>query len=322
MDFRNKLALAPLSGVTDSVFRRICRSRGADITWTEMVSAEGLVRGSEKTRELLYFTPAEHPLGLQLFGADPEVMGRAAEVGAGSGADFLDLNFGCPVPKVVKKNGGSSLMRTPSLIAEITRAVVQGAGGLPVTVKIRSGWSIGSMNYLEVAELVFQAGISAIVLHPRTREQRFSGRSDWTQIARLKSVSPVPVIGSGDIARPADAVAMFESTGCDGVMIGRGALGNPWIFSRARALLDGQPDPGEPGARERFELALEHTRLSAAWRGEPSGIYIMRKHLGWYTRGLKEAAELRAKLFSCLNTGQVEETLNGYLERHACAPVG
>ncbi|HUU30211.1 MAG TPA: tRNA dihydrouridine synthase DusB [archaeon] len=322
MDFSNKLILAPMAGITGSIFRRICRRMGADITWTEMVSADGLVRGGAATRELVFFTPEERPLGIQLFGAHPEVIGSACEIIAEFKPDFIDLNFGCPVPKVVKRNGGASLLRNPELVASLVREAVKNARGIPVTAKIRSGWEPGQINYLEVARRLFDAGISALTLHPRTRDQRFAGRSDWSRIEQLKRISPVPIIGSGDVFEPQDALEMFRSTGCDAVMIGRGAMGNPWIFRRARALIAGRGDPGDPSLQERFDQVLEHTVMMVEKHGAARGIIIMRRHFGCYTRGLPESSHLRRELFSCLSLNQVQRIFSQYLERYQCTLSG
>jgi len=322
MDFSGKLVLAPLAGITDSVYRRICRRLGADVTWSEMVSADGLAYGWEKNRHLLDFTDDERPLGIQLFGADPEVMAAAAGMLLELEPDFIDLNFGCPVRKVIQKNGGVSLMRDPSLAGRIASEVVKTTAGVPVTAKIRSGWGAHGLNYREVAQRLVEAGVTALAVHPRTREQGFSGRSDWSVIAELVRELPIPVIGSGDVFEPEDAVSMFQATGCSAVMIGRGALGNPWIFSRTRALLDGRPDPGEPAPREKFDLALAHARLMTQERGEKFGIILMRKHFSYYTRGLTDGSALRRVLFTLTRLDEVEKAFTEYLEKLACIPTG
>jgi len=322
MDFNSKLILAPLAGVTDSIFRRICRGLGADITWSEMASADGLVRCGSRNLELIRFTGEERPYGIQLFGDDPETMGRAARMAEGLNPDFIDLNFGCPVPKVVKRNAGVALMRDPEAVRRIAGAVVQAVRQVPVTAKIRSGWDESRLNFLEVAECLFSAGISAVALHPRTRAQGFSGKSDWSHIAGLKKISPVPVIGSGDIFQPRDAAAMFQATGCDAVMVGRGAMGNPWFFARARAILQGLPDPGPPPLSELFRLALDHARMMVGRLGERNGIVQMRKHFGWYTRGLHGASALRRELFSSEGLSEVERLLNQYQQRYQCTRSG
>ena len=321
MNFQNKLILAPLAGITDSVFRRICRRHGADITWSEMVSADGLVHGTEKNARLLKFTDEERPLGIQLFGADPQSMGRAAGLAAKLEPDFIDLNFGCPVPKVVRKNGGVALMREPRLIGKIAAEAVRQAAGVPVTAKIRSGWDSSSINFLEVAGILIDSGVAALTLHPRTRVQGFSGRSDWSRIAELVKFSPVPVIGSGDIFSPRDALAMFSQTGCRAVMIGRGALGNPWIFGRARRLLENLSDPGEPQPGERFAQALEQAEMMAGEMGELAAIILMRKHFSYYTRGLAGGAALRRELFACIGLEQARLIFEHYPESMQCTPI-
>ncbi|MBW7995199.1 MAG: tRNA dihydrouridine synthase DusB [Candidatus Glassbacteria bacterium] len=318
VDFERKLVLAPLAGVTDSIYRLICRRHGADITWSEMVSAEGLVYSWEKNRFLLDFNEEERPLGIQLFGSDPGVMARAAASVARLRPDFIDLNFACPVKKVVRKNGGASLMRDPALIGRITSAAVAAAADIPVTAKIRSGWNEVGINYLEVGRILVESGAAAVCIHPRTRVQGFSGHSNWDHLARLVADLPVPVIGSGDVFEPEDAGRMFAQTGCTAVMIGRGVLGNPWLFSRTRAVLDGRPDPGGPHPREKLELALEHARMTVAQRGEPHGVVVMRKHFASYTRGLQGGAELRRRLFAAVSLHEVEQLFESYLEELGC----
>lgn len=319
IDFSGKLVLAPLAGVSDSNYRLICRRLGADITWSEMVSADGLVYNWEKNRFLLDFSDEERPLGIQLFGSDPEVMGRAAARVARLAPDFIDLNFGCPVKKVVRRNGGASLMRMPELIGRITEAVVKSSGEVPVTAKIRSGWSDKELNYLQVGRILVDAGVRAVCIHPRTRMQAFSGKSRWEHLAQLAQELPVPVIGSGDIFDPADAVSMFEQTGCAAVMIGRGIMGNPWLFQRTRCVLDGGPDPGTPPVSERLAMALEHARMTVIQRGEPHGVVYMRKHFASYTRGMAAGAALRGRLFQTEKLAQVESLLKEYLAETECA---
>ncbi len=322
IDFSGKLVLAPLAGVSDSNYRLICRRLGADITWSEMVSADGLVHCWEKNRFLLDFSDGERPLGIQLFGSEPEVMGRAAANVARLAPDFIDINFGCPVKKVVRRNGGSSLLRTPELIGRITEAVVKSSGSVPVTAKIRSGWNERELNYAQVGRILVEAGARAVCIHPRTRVQAFSGKSNWEHIAHLAAELPVPVIGSGDIFEPEDAVRMFAQTGCAAVMIGRGIMGNPWLFGRTRCVLDGNPDPGLPAERERLALALEHARLTVAQRGERHGVVFMRKHFASYTKGLTGGAALRRRLFEAVSLVQVENLFESYLDQAESAVHG
>lgn len=322
MDFNGKLILAPLAGITDSIFRRVCRKMGADVTWSEMVSANGLVQESDRTSRLLRFTEAERPFGIQIFGSDPKIMGQAAAKAAGCEPDFIDLNFCCPVRKVVRKNGGASLMRDPKLVGEIAREAIRAAGSIPVTAKIRSGWHAGMLNYLEVSGELIRSGISALALHPRTRAQGFSGQSKWGQISELVRLSTVPIIGSGDVFTPSDVLELFDTTGCAAVMIGRGAVGNPWIFSRAKCLLAGQDDPGGPQADHIFQLALEHAQMIVKEHGENYGVIMMRKHFGWYTKALTEASALRKELFACTALDEVKIIFGDYLERVQCIQTG
>ncbi|MCE5269871.1 tRNA dihydrouridine synthase DusB [bacterium] len=309
-----KIAQAPMAGVSDSAFRRICRRLGSEITWSEMVSAEGLARGGERTMRLMRFLPEERPLGIQLFGAEPGVMERAAQHAAELEPDFIDLNFGCPVPKVIRRNGGSSLLKDPPLLERVARSAVRGAGGVPVCAKIRSGWNSNSLNYLEIGLRLFDSGVAAVTIHARTREQGYSGQADWEHIRRMKEIAPVPVIGSGDIVEPQDARRMLTATGCDSVMLGRALLGNPWLAGRVRRLLDCGEDPGAPSLEERFRVALEHLELSVEPYGQNSGVIQMRKHLGWYTRGLPGGAELRRRLFAAPGRAEVRCVLLEYLE--------
>ncbi|OPX24292.1 MAG: tRNA dihydrouridine synthase DusB [Candidatus Latescibacteria bacterium 4484_107] len=247
------VVLAPLAGVTDHSFRLLCREMGASLVYTEMVSADGLVRKNPGTGRLIHFGESERPIGVQLFGSDLAIMARGAEQLAERGFDLIDLNFGCPVKKVVKRNAGSALMRDPERLARITEAVV-GAVDLPVTVKIRSGWSEEAINAVQVARLVQEAGAKAITVHARTRKMGFSGQADWEVIAEVKAAVSIPVIGNGDVRTPEDARRMFDDTGCDLVMIGRGALGNPWIFRRTVVFLRTGAHLPEPNLRERMEV--------------------------------------------------------------------
>jgi tRNA-dihydrouridine synthase B len=247
------VVLAPLAGVTDHTFRFLCREMGASLVYTEMVSADGLVRKNPGTGRLIYFEESERPIGVQLFGSDVEIMACAAERLADRGFDLIDLNFGCPVKKVVKRNAGSALMRDPERLAQITEAVVR-AVDLPVTVKIRSGWCEEAINAVQVARMAQEAGAKAVAVHARTQKMGFAGRADWEIIAQVKAAVSIPVIGNGDIRTPQDARRMLDDTGCDLVMIGRGALGNPWIFRRTDGFLRTGECVPEPYLRERLEV--------------------------------------------------------------------
>lgn len=309
MDFRGKLILAPLAGITDTVFRLLCRENGADVVVTEMASAKGLLMQPERTARFLEFREEERPVGAQLFGASPGEIGDAAAAIRRLGFDFVDINMGCPVRKVTSGGAGAALLADPKLAGAIVAAAVRSAG-IPVTVKIRSGFGKDAETYRDVAAEAFAAGAAAVTLHPRTRGQMFSGRADWGQIAVLKRAFPGrTVIGNGDVRVPEDAARLVAETGCDAVMIGRAALGNPWIFAQARraaaASLPGAAPGGGPSlppeppagsfAEGRKALLLRHGEEMHARRGD-AGIREMRKHLAWYSRGIPGAAAFRAEL--------------------------
>lgn len=300
--------LAPLAGYTDSPMRRLARRLGAAMVWTEMVSAEGVVRESAKTFELLAFDPSERPIAFQLFGSRPESMARAAARVARLGPDVIDLNAGCPARKVVRSGSGAALMADLGLLRDIASAVVQ-ATDLPVTAKIRSGWDERSINAAEAARVLEEAGARAVSVHPRTRNQGFKGTSDWSVIGEVKRAVAIPVIGSGDVKTPEDAVAMLDRTGCDAVMIGRGAVGNPWIFARARELADGRPASPPPSLADRIRLAVTHLDLMVREKGERRGVREMRKHIVAYLRGFPGASGLRAELVRMEDHERVRDRL-------------
>src|SRR5512139_2253402 len=308
------LILAPMAGVSEAPFRQVCRRLGADVLLSEFLSAEAIRRGIRKTLEGAEFEEVERPLGVQIYGADPEAMARAAAiVSEASQPEFIDINFGCPVKKVVQRNGGSGCLRDLDLVTRIIRAVVA-ATPLPVTVKTRSGWSEASRTPVEIALRMQDAGARAFTLHARTRTQMFSGRANWDEIAQVVDALDIPVIGNGDVASAEDALAMKRQTGCAGIMIGRGSFGNPWLFRDARALLTGAPRPPAPTPAERFLLALEHARLALRLQGDTRKTVIeFRKHLGWYTRGLPGAASLRERLFKVESMLEAGEIFHQYL---------
>ena len=316
------LYLAPQAGVSESPFRRLCRRFGADVVVSEFVSAEGLRRGSEKTHAYLRFDEAERPIGVQIFGSDAAAMAEAAVVVEQTyGPDFLDMNFGCPVKKVVRRNGGSGCLRDLDLVERIIIAVSK-AISIPTTVKIRSGWSDEMRNPVEIGLRCQDAGARALTLHARSRTQMFAGQADWAEIAAVVRALEIPVIGNGDVTTAEDVVRMRDRTGCAGVMIARGSFGNPWIFTQARALLDGRAKPPEPTAAVRLETALAHARLTLAVEGDTAhAAREFRKHLGWYTRGLPSSAALRARLQQVNALAEVEELFGEYLERWEPEPV-
>jgi nifR3 family TIM-barrel protein len=308
------LFLAPMAGVSESPFRRICRSFGADVVVSEFLSCEGLRRGIKSVHDGAYFTAPERPLGIQIYGADPAAMAEAAElVSRHYEPDFVDINFGCPVKKVVKRNGGSGCLKDLDLVQTIIRAVVA-ATQLPVTVKIRSGWDEETRDPVTIALRCQDAGAKALTLHPRTRAEMFSGSARWEEIAKVVEALEIPVIGNGDITSAEDAYRMWRETRCAGLMIARGSFGHPWIFQQTRGLLEGrQPHPA-PGAAERFAVALRHARLATSIQGDDRQTAIeFRKHLGWYVKGLPGASELRRELFQVESMAEVERIFVEYL---------
>lgn len=310
------LYLAPMAGVSESPFRRICRRFGADVVVTEFLSAEAIRRENEATLAKLRFGADERPIGVQIFGAEPAAMADAAAlVSDVFNPEFIDINFGCPVKKVVKRNGGSGCLKDLSLVQAVIRAV-RGATTLPVTVKIRSGWSEEMRDPVTIALRCQDAGATVLTLHPRTRAQMYSGSARWDEIAAVVDALEIPVLGNGDIKTAEDAVAMYRKTGCAGVMIARGSFGQPWIFDQTRDLLEGRVKRDAPAVRERFELAVEHARMAADFDPDPRGAAIeFRKHLGWYVKGLPGSGELRKLLYAVQSVDQIEEIFGEYLVR-------
>jgi nifR3 family TIM-barrel protein len=309
------LYLAPQAGVSESPFRRLCRGFGADVVVSEFVSAEGIRRHDKRTHGYLRFHDDERPIGIQIFGADPQAMADAAAlVEEVYEPDFLDINFGCPVKKVVSRNGGSGCLKDLDLVERIIRAV-RGAISIPTTVKIRSGWSEEMRNPVEIALRCQDAGAEVLTLHARTRTQMYSGTARWEEIAAVVEALEIPVVGNGDVWTGADARRMREQTGCAGIMIARGSHGAPWIFGQARAALEGREVPPDPGAEERFRIVLEHARLAIAWEeDEQKAMLEFRKHLGWYTKGLPNGRVLRQELFAVTRLEEAEALLQRYLD--------
>ena len=316
------LYLAPMAGVSESPFRRLCRRFGADVVVTEFLSAEAIRRENAATLAKLRFGADERPIGVQIFGAEPEAMGDAARLVTDVfQPEFIDINFGCPVKKVVKRNGGSGCLKDLDLVERVIKAV-KGATHLPVTVKIRSGWSEEMRDPVKIALRCQDAGATVLTLHPRTRSQMYSGSARWEEIAAVAAALDIPVLGNGDVKRAEDVIAMKAQTGCTGVMIARGSFGQPWIFDQARDLLSGRPKRPAPSIPERLALALEHARMAAEFDIDPRGAAIeFRKHLGWYVKGMPDSADLRKKLYAVESVSEIEDIFAAYLASHPGASV-
>ncbi len=296
IEISSRLALAPMAGVCDLAFRQVCRSFGAGLTYTEMVSSRALLYDSEKTKALMAIGEDEHPSAVQIFGSDPEYMAQAAKaVRRLSDADFIDINMGCPVGKIVKSGDGSALMKTPEKAAEIIKAV-KDAVDCPVTVKFRKGWDGGNVNAVEFAVMAEEAGADAVAVHGRTRVQMYSGVADWNIIKAVKDAVHIPVIANGDIFTGYDAVRILKVTGADIAMIGRGAFGNPWIFREAAAALAGEPEPPRPTVRERVDTAILQIEAAAEVKGEHVACLEARRHFAWYLKGVPHAGFFRDKI--------------------------
>ncbi|MBI5170714.1 MAG: tRNA dihydrouridine synthase DusB [Candidatus Eisenbacteria bacterium] len=320
VQLESPFVLAPLAGVSDSPFRQLAREQGAAAVYTEMVSSDGLIRGNKMTMDYIAFEPHERPIGVQLFGSDPAVMADAtrvlSELPPEQRPDLIDINMGCPVRKVVTRNAGAALLQDVPLIERIVSAMAA-ASDLPVTAKIRLGWDGQSRNVVDVARALEGAGAKAVAIHARTRAEKFEGHAHWDMIAAAKQAVGIPVIGNGDVRTPADAVRMLEQTGCDGVMLGRAAFGDPWVFKRILALAERGEELAPPTAEERLQAGVRHLGMLVKTAGESVAAKEMRKHVAWYIKGLPHSHKVREQVNRTRSAAEMVELLNLYLSELA-----
>lgn len=306
------IVLAPMEDVTDLAFRLVCKRRGADVVYTEFVSSEGLIRDIKKAIQKLKILDEERPIGIQIYGNRVESMIEAAKIAAAAGPDLLDINYGCPSKHVAGKGAGSGLMKTPELMEAITRGVIN-AVDIPVTAKTRLGWCNDSMNVIEIAQMLESCGVQALTIHGRTRSQKFKGQADWEKIGEAKRAVKIPVIGNGDVTSPEDAQRMLQVAGVDGVMIGRGAYGRPWIFEQTKHFLATGEHLPDPSLEERVEILLEHLDLSIQLKGERRGSLEMGKHYGNYLKGVRNVKYLKSALRSLSQYQEIRDTIYQFL---------
>jgi tRNA-dihydrouridine synthase B len=312
LEIDNRVVAAPLAGITDRAYRLILKSMNCGLVFTEMVSDMGLLYNSHKSRQIANTDGEAKPVAVQIFGSKPEAMAQAAQIVEAMGAAMVDINMGCPTPKIVKNGEGAALMLDLGRSQEIIRAVVR-AVKVPVTVKMRTGWDEEQINYQQLADIAVMEGVQALILHPRTRRQGFSGQADWAAIASLKRRMPIPIIGSGDIRKAEDAVEMINSTGCDAVMIGRAALGNPFIIRETVALLEHGQKIAAPSQTEKIHMAMQHLELAIENKGEGIAVREMRKHISWYTKGMPDATRLRDRINQAVTEAEMISILNALL---------
>lgn len=313
LELKNKVFLSPMAGVTDLPFRLICKEQGCGLLYTEMINGKALCYDDENTKKMIKIEEEEHPVAVQIFGSEPDFMGRAAEIMNDYSNEILDINMGCPAPKVVKNGDGSALMKNPKLAEKVLNAVVKNSKK-PVTLKIRKGWDDNSVNAVEIAKIAEACGISALAIHGRTREQFYTGKADWDIIAEIKKNLNIPVIGNGDVFTVEDSINMLDKTGCDAIMIGRGAQGNPWIFKRINHYMNTGEILPEPTLNEKISTAIKHLKLAVEEHGEYVAVREMRKHIAWYLKGLRNSAKLRDEINKIEDYQEVVSKLEYYME--------
>lgn len=313
VEIKNRVVLAPMAGIGNSAYRRIIKQMGAGLIYAEMVSDKAISYGNEKTTNMLYMTEEERPIVQQIFGSDKDTFVKAAiYIYEMMEPDIIDINMGCPVPKVaMRAQAGSALLKDPQKVYEIVKAVVSSIP-IPVTVKIRSGWDQKNINAIEIAKIIEKAGASAIAVHPRTRTQGYSGKSDWSIIKKVKESVSIPVIGNGDIVSVYDAERMLLETGCDAVMIGRGVLGNPWLIKQTIEYLETKKEPSEVSSFDKIEMMRKHLNLLASVKEEDKAILEMRSHLAWYLKGMKGGHEIKRRIFQTKSRKEIDAILNDY----------
>lgn len=309
----NPVILAPMAGVTDKAFRILAKEQGCGLIYTEMVSAKALTYKNIRTFDLIDLRDEEPPISVQIFGSEPDIMAEGARMVEAAGASIIDINMGCPVPKVVKNNEGSALMQNPHLAASIVSEVVK-AVDIPVTVKFRKGWDKDNITALDFAKRMEASGASALAIHGRTRCQMYSGKADWDIVRQVKGGVNIPVIGNGDIFNPEDAINMFKETNCDGVMVARGAMGNPWIFKRIISLLKNDTELPEPSIKEIATMIIRHGELCIKYKPEDVAIKEMRKHVTWYFKGLPHATKIRTKVNKVTTLEELKDLMGEYLK--------
>ncbi len=314
VELSNRIFLAPMAGVTDMPFRVLCKEQGCGLVYTEMVSAKGMHYEDEKSTKLTLLDENEKPGAVQIFGSEPDIMAGVTEKLNASDASIIDINMGCPAPKITKNGEGSALMKRPEQVERVIRAVVK-ASIKPVTVKIRKGWDESSVNAVEIAKIAEASGASAVTVHGRTREQYYSGKADWNIIRKVKEAVSIPVIGNGDVVGPREAKRLFEETGCDAIMIGRGAQGNPWIFKAVIKYLEEGVLINEPTAQEKISTIIRHMNMLIEHKGERTGILEMRSHIAWYIKGMRDAAYTKQKMFKMTDRDEIISLLQNFLLR-------